>query len=150
MASIQPHLASSPGSSAVTELPDATASQPGVLVVDDDKVLLGLLNTTLQRHGFRVWLAGCGVEAIEVYQRHRASINVVLLDVRMPGLDGPRTLTALRRLDPSVACCFMSGYTADYPLPELLRLGAAHFFDKPFRMEEIVRVLDCLAGRPGP
>jgi CheY-like chemotaxis protein len=148
MASFHPHLASSPRSSAVTELSDATASQPGVLVVDDDKVLLGLLNTTLQRHGFRVWLAASGFEAIEIYQRHRPLINVVLLDVRMPGLDGPRTLAELQRLDPSVACCFMSGYTADYPLPELLGLGASHFFDKPFRMEEIVRVLDCLAGRP--
>jgi hypothetical protein len=43
-----------------------------------------------------------------------------------------------------VACCFMSGYTADYSLPELLSRGALHFFEKPFRMDEVVRVLDCL------
>jgi CheY-like chemotaxis protein len=47
-----------------------------------------------------VWLAAGGQEALDLYQRHREAIDVVLLDVRMPGLDGPQTLAALRALNP--------------------------------------------------
>jgi DNA-binding NtrC family response regulator len=149
MASVQSQLASPPQSSADNESLAPEASQPGILIVDDDPVLLALLNTALRKSGFAVWLAGSGAEAIDIYQRQRTRINVVLLDVRMPGLDGPRTLAELQRLDPSVACCFMSGYTADYSLAELLSRGAMHFFDKPFRMNEVVRVLGCVAEQRG-
>jgi DNA-binding NtrC family response regulator len=121
--------------------------KPGVLVVDDDPVLLGLLNAALCKHGFEVWLAASGADAVQVYQRQRARINVVLLDVRMPGLDGPDTLAELQRVNAAVACCFMSGYTGEYTPAELLARGALHFFDKPFRLAEIVRVLAELAGR---
>jgi CheY-like chemotaxis protein len=145
MASFQPHLAPSPESSAGAESSGPGAGQPGILVVDDDKILLALLQTTLQKNGFTVWLAASGREAIDIYERHRAQINVVLLDVRMPGLDGPRTLLELQRLDPAVPCCFMSGYSADYSQADLLSRGALYFFDKPFRMDEVVRVLVGLA-----
>jgi DNA-binding NtrC family response regulator len=123
----------------------------GVLVVDDDAMLRSLLQAVLQREGFRVWLAGDGADAVAVYQRHRAAIDVVLLDVRMAGMDGPQTFTALQAVNPAIACCFMSGYTADHSVDELRARGALHFFEKPFRMEEIGPVLGRVAAgvRPG-
>jgi DNA-binding response OmpR family regulator len=132
--------------------PEAAAPvsrKPGVLVVDDDPVLLGLLNTALRKYGFEVWLAATGPEAIQIYQRQRARINVVLLDVRMPGLDGPDTLAELQRINAAVACCFMSGFAGEYTPAELLGRGALHYFDKPFRLAEIVRVLTGLAEEHG-
>ena len=56
-----------------------------------------------------MWLAVDGDDALDLYQRHRAEIDLVLLDVQMPGLDGPRTLDALREFDPDVLACFMTG-----------------------------------------
>src|SRR5262249_22969715 len=100
-------------------------------------MLLTLLNTVLQRQGFRVWLASTGSAALEVYQRQQSRIGVVLLDVRMPGLDGPQTLAELRRLNPDLACCFMSGHTGAYSDEDLLRLGAVCCFAKPFRVHEV-------------
>jgi DNA-binding NtrC family response regulator len=132
----------------VGDVTDAAATgsrQPGVLVVDDDPVLLALLKVALARNGFEVWEAKSGAEAIQTYQREQSRINIVLLDVRMPGQDGPRTLVELQRINAAVTCCFMSGYTGDYSLADLLNCGAVHFFEKPFRMDEIVRVLGCLA-----
>jgi CheY-like chemotaxis protein len=119
----------------------AGADRPGVLVVDDDPMLLTLLNTVLLRQGFRVWLASNGPNAVEIYQRQQAQIGVVLLDVRMPGMDGPGTLAELRRLNPDVACCFMSGHTGTYTDEDLRGLGAICCFAKPFRVHAVAEEL---------
>ena len=106
---------------------------PEVLVVDDEALVLRLLEMALPQHGLAVRQAGGGAEAVAVYRRHRGSIGVVLLDVRMPGLDGPQTLAALRAIDPGVRCVFMSGDTRGYSAEQLLGLGAARVVAKPFR-----------------
>lgn len=118
----------------------------GILVVDDDDPVRTLLHVGLERHGFQVWLAASGPEALDVYRQHAARIAVVLLDVRMPELDGPQTLRALRQLDAEVCCCFISGHTGDYSEASLLELGAAHVFTKPFHLADIVPILRQLAA----
>src|SRR5262245_165045 len=65
---------------------------PGVLVVDDDQAVLTLLNIVLRQKGLAVWLTSNGHDALRVYQGHRNDIDLVLLDVHMPGLDGPQTV----------------------------------------------------------
>jgi CheY-like chemotaxis protein len=104
-----------------------------------------LLQLGLQRAGFDVWLASNGREAIDVYREHRESIGVVLLDVRMPGLDGPGTLDALRELNPAVRACFMSGDTGAHHSQQLLRRGAASVLAKPFHLKELADQLRLVA-----
>jgi CheY-like chemotaxis protein len=99
------------------------------------------------RDGFDVWLAADGREAIDLYREHRESIAVVLLDVRMPGLDGPGTLDALRELNPEVLACFMSGDTGAYDPQELLRRGAASIIAKPFHIDQLANNLRRLTQR---
>jgi two-component system, OmpR family, response regulator len=124
---------------------DPRTTSPGILVVDDDPMLLGLLHTVLARQGFRVWTCTGGEEALTTYLRFQADIAVVLLDVCMPGLDGPATLAELRRIDPGVRACFMSGHTGAYSVEELLGLGALRFFDKPFQIQPLAEGLWTLA-----
>ena len=72
MANIQPHRFSPSPPNPIRNTTDAPAPavpQRGILVVDDDALLLTLLNLALQKHGFTVWLASDGVKALEVYQR---------------------------------------------------------------------------------
>jgi CheY-like chemotaxis protein len=111
---------------------EAGSGPPEALVVDDDPEVLGLLRLFLQGSGFVVRTASGGAEAVELYRRHRATVAVVLLDVRMPGLSGPQTLAALRRIDPGVRCFFMTGYAGPSSEADLLALGAARVFAKPF------------------
>jgi CheY-like chemotaxis protein len=115
--------------------------RPGVLVVDDEHMVRAIVQLGLERQGFNVWTASGGREALRLYRKHRDDIAVVLLDVRMPGLDGPQTLEALRELNPEVRACFMSGDTGAYGPEELRQRGAACVIAKPFRLEDLANVL---------
>jgi len=119
----------------------ASQRQAGVLVVDDQECVRGVLEVMLRRQGLAVWLAADGCAAIDLYRAHHAAIDLVLLDVRMPGLDGPETLIALRRLNPQVCCCFLSGDFGEYTEERLRALGAAAVFLKPFRLADLGRVV---------
>jgi CheY-like chemotaxis protein len=115
----------------------AQLPKPGILVVDDEPLLRKLLQVALEQQGFQIWLAADGYEALQLYQKHRLHVALVLLDVRMPGLDGPQTLAALQILDPALACCFMTGFAGDYSYTNLLERGALRVFAKPFRPAEL-------------
>jgi len=117
--------------------PTELARTPVILVVDDDDSVRRLLDRGLKQHGFETRLAGDGLQALTVYRRHLGEIDLVLLDVQMPGLDGPQTLAALRRENPAVRCCFISGHSGTYSEEELLGLGALHYFRKPFLLGEL-------------
>ena len=69
-----------------------------VLVVDDEPAIRDVLQTHLRHEGFRVWTAASGEEALDHCCDHSDEIAVILLDVRMPGLDGPQTLDGIREL----------------------------------------------------
>jgi CheY-like chemotaxis protein len=112
---------------------------PGVLIVDDQAAVRTVLEAAFRSDGFRVWSAGSGEEALEVYRRHVPEIALVLVDVRMPGADGPQTVASLRRLDPEVVFCFMSGDLGTYSEEDLRKLGAAEVFFKPFSPAEVLR-----------
>jgi two-component system cell cycle sensor histidine kinase/response regulator CckA len=107
------------------------------LVADDEPAVRQLLQVVLRRQGCAVWLAANGHEAVRLYQRHRAEIAVVLLDARMPGLDGPQTLIAMQQLNPAVVCGFMTGDAGNHTEAELARSGAQRVFAKPFAMAEL-------------
>ena len=120
---------------------------PGVLVVDDEAAVLCVLAAKLRNEGMKVWLAGHGHQALELFQRHREEIAVVLLDVQMPGMDGPRTWAALQQVCPTVRCCFMTGNPLPYTEEELLQRGAVRVFRKPFAFTEVMATLHQLANR---
>jgi CheY-like chemotaxis protein len=117
------------------------SEKPGVLVVDDDHLVRCMVQLGLERSGFYVWSTGSGCEAIELYRKQRDHIAVVLLDVQMPGLDGPATLERLRELNCEIVACFMSGNTGRYEPDDLLRRGAAQVIAKPFLFEDLANTL---------
>ncbi len=108
-------------------------------MVDDEPGILTLLASVLRDQGFSIWQAEDGQKALDLYQIHHGSIALVILDVKMPRLDGPQTFAALKKLEPKIACCFMSGVLDRAGTQELLDKGALGVFPKPLDMK---RVLD--------
>ncbi len=105
-----------------------------------------MLRLGLSDFGFSVFPASSGREAVEVYQRHHGNIALVLSDVQMPGLDGPQTLSLLKKINPHVRCCFMSGDLDSYTEDGLLKLGAARVFQKPLQLATVAHTFRELLG----
>jgi CheY-like chemotaxis protein len=114
--------------------------RPGILVVDDEARIRAWLSVALPQSGFRVKLAAGGQEAVDFYRADFQNIAVVLLDILMPGMDGPRTLQALQEINPKICCCFLNERNV-YSQPELLALGAARVFRKMPPLPELVQTL---------
>lgn len=115
-----------------------------LLVVDDDPVNLRLAITTLELAGYEVLSAGGGAEAVEMALAHAP--DLVLMDVQMPGVDGP---TALRRLraDPRGAPLKVAALTAlamKGDIERLLGLGFDGYFEKPIRYREFLAAVAAL------
>jgi DNA-binding NtrC family response regulator len=121
--------------------PFAPADQPVVLVVDDDEMVRDMVALALRRAGFTALLAANGPQAVEVYGRHHDGIAAVLLDLQMPGLDGPATLGLLKGINPAVRYCFMSGHLPEDEAAALLSQGAARVFHKPFNLNALTEAL---------
>jgi CheY-like chemotaxis protein len=127
-------------------MPHAQA-KPVVLIADDQSAVRLMLATALPEFGFAVLAASSGREAVERYWTCPASIDLVLLDVEMPGVDGPQTLAPLVQIDSRVRCFFMTG-----TLPEhadlLAGLGVLGVFAKPFRVPDVAAALGRSLYRP--
>lgn len=125
-------------------------TRPEVLVVEDDEAVRTLLALALEGQGFAARLAADGNAAVDLYRQHGGMIDLVILDVRMPGLDGPATFAALRQIDPHVRCCFMSGQMGPYDAEQLRAMGAFAVFQKPLKLAEVLNTLrELLSGDSG-
>jgi DNA-binding response OmpR family regulator len=129
------------------ETPRSSGRKYGIFIVDEDNGVRGVLKVQMQQEGFDVRVAANGYEALDVYRRHRDTIDVVLLDVLMPGLDGTQTMLALHKLNPRITCCLMGGNVGDYTEAAFRNLGAAAFFPKPFRLAQVTQVVWKLARK---
>jgi CheY-like chemotaxis protein len=132
---------------------DPARPTPVVLAADDDPLVLRTLETILRHWGVRAHVAPDGARAVELFRRHRAEVTLVLLDVRMPGLDGPGALDVLRGIDPQVYCWFVTGDATPYTVSGLLARGAAGVLGKPYDLPTLRAILDGSARpariRPG-
>jgi CheY-like chemotaxis protein len=110
-----------------------------VLVVDDERLMREVSKSILEESGFEVLTAASGPQALEVYRRDREAIRVVLLDNKMPEMDGFEVLEELRRLDPSAQVILMSGYQEKDVLSGVENPGISGFLQKPFRPDDLLR-----------
>lgn len=110
----------------------------GQSLADDQDAVRRMLAFALKAVGVDTHLASDGHEAVQVFMQHRNNIGCAILDVNMPGLDGPDTFTMLRSLSPLLPIAFMTGDSSPYSLSDLLTMGPIEVFEKPLFVEEVV------------
>lgn len=108
-----------------------------VLLIDDEPMILDVSCEMLESLGYRVYTAGSGQEAVALYTDKKDEIDLVVLDIIMPGISGSGTFDQLREINPSVKVLLASGYSIDGPAQEIMGRGCNGFVQKPFLLEEL-------------
>jgi PAS domain S-box-containing protein len=114
-----------------------------VLLVEDDDTLRFAVSKALRKRGFSVLTAADGCAAVDVFQTHSDDIDVVLLDVTLPGISGLGVLKAIRLVRPSVNVILTSAYDRDSAESAVVGdTGNAAFLRKPYQFSELVHLLE--------
>ena len=124
-----------------TPITDETRRGEGelVLVVDDDGAVRNAAVRILERHGYHAVTASRGEEALEVFRERGADLDLVVLDVNMPGMGGIKCLERLIAIEPKLKVIVATGYASEQLAEEALRLGARRVLSKPFTLEVLLR-----------
>ncbi|MFC1725842.1 ATP-binding protein, partial [candidate division KSB1 bacterium] len=108
-----------------------------ILVIDDEENLRKLLFDQLEDLGYKVVLAADGVEAVDIYKNELNEIDLVLLDMIIPGMPSRKTFDSLKKLNPDVKVLLISGYSQNGKAKRILNEGAMGFLQKPFNLQQL-------------
>jgi PAS domain S-box-containing protein len=114
-----------------------TEGHETILVAEDDEALRSLVKEMLERFGYTVLLAADGAEALEIYRENASRIDMLLIDLVMPRMNGRAFFAAARTLNPGVRALFYSGYAADLVEPGSGLEPGMHLLPKPFSFSEL-------------
>jgi two-component system, cell cycle sensor histidine kinase and response regulator CckA len=112
-----------------------------VLLVDDNADLVDTCEMMLVERGFRVLKTGNGREAVELCERNQSGVALAIVDLKLPGLDGPATIEALIGRSPGIKVVSVSGETLSPYFGRLASLGVRHFLPKPFGVDDLMETI---------
>jgi PAS domain S-box-containing protein len=110
-----------------------------ILIVDDEQMVLDVTKELLESMGYRVHTAGNGKDAVDVYQNRKGEIDLVILDMIMPGMSGGETFDRLHEINPGIKTLLSSGYSINGQAQEILDRGCNGFIQKPFLLKNLSR-----------
>ncbi|MBS3820768.1 MAG: response regulator, partial [Phycisphaerae bacterium] len=117
-----------------------------ILVIDDEDLFRDLAKNLLTSLNYRVHVEENGKAGVEYFRRHWREVDLVILDMVMPVMDGPETYQAMKAIDSDVRVLLASGYSINGMAQELLNQGVRGFLEKPFEIEEMsTKVADALS-----
>lgn len=111
-----------------------------LLTIDDELIIRMSCERTLSSEGYEVKSASSGKEGIEILEKER--FNLVLLDLKMPDVDGIEVLKLIRNKWPDTKVIIISGYGTDQTAEETIKHGAHNFLEKPFTPDRLLSVIN--------
>jgi len=108
-----------------------------ILLIDDEKMILDVGCELLEELGYTVLSALSGREALEIFQKNSNKIDLVIMDMIMPGMGGGETFDHLRNINPDIKVLLSSGYSVDGQATKILRRGCNGFIQKPFNLNQL-------------
>jgi signal transduction histidine kinase/ActR/RegA family two-component response regulator len=125
----------------------ASNSSATVLIVEDEEMMLHALGKILGEQGYKVLKASDGEMALETYQRHKDTIDVVLLDLGLPKMSGRDVLLRMKNKNPDVKVVIASGHFEDELNSDIDQAGVKHLLRKPYMPDEVIKILQSLTKR---
>lgn len=118
-----------------------------ILVVDDEEIIRDIAKDILEQQGAKVILASQGEEAIDLYKKHKNDIDLVVLDMVMPIMDGARVYHQLKNMNDDIKVVFSSGYTENAEIKDLQKSDGVSFIQKPFGMVRFVKLIKSIINQ---
>ena|GEM_PF-716009 len=117
-----------------------------ILLVDDEEILRFTGRDLLEELGYTVFLAADGEQGLEFYTQNSGSVDLVILDMIMPNVNGKKAFLRLKEFDPMVRVLFCSGFHTEGTDQDLIKMGACGFIHKPFNMLDLSRSVAAAIG----
>lgn len=115
-----------------------------VLIIDDEPDILKLNRYILQSMQYEVYEAGNGKEGINLFQTQGNDIDLVILDLTMPVMDGMETFNVLRKLKPDLPIILITGFDDLWDLDQLTSQKNVKFIRKPYQMDDLLSAIESL------
>ena len=112
-----------------------------VLFVDDEDMIIEVAGELFEQLGYKVLIARSGKEAVEIYEKNKERIDIVVLDMIMPDMSGGVTYDRMKDIDPKVKVLLSSGYSINGQATEITDRGCNGFIQKPFKLKELSQKL---------
>lgn len=112
-----------------------------ILLIEDEEIIIDVVQAMLKRLGYQVVVARNGTEAVDIVKTVDQDIDLVLLDIKLPDMNGGNIYAIIKDLRPDLKVIVCSGYSIDGPVQEILNAGALDFIKKPFSFEILAEKL---------
>jgi DNA-binding NtrC family response regulator len=114
--------------------------KPSLLIVDDDEVMRETLSDVLRKKGYEVFVASSGNDALSAIRKN--IIDLIVLDMRLPDLDGLEVLKRVKEFDTEILVIMMTAYSDVQTAVSAMKSGAYHYINKPFELEELKLLIE--------
>ena len=112
-----------------------------ILIIDDEDMVIDVGTAMLSKMGYHVLTAESGRAAIEIYENESQNIDLVILDMVMPQMDGKEIHDRLKKINPDVRVILSSGYSFNDQASEIMDCGCIDFIQKPFNMSQLSKIV---------
>jgi CheY-like chemotaxis protein len=113
-----------------------------ILVVEDDDVSYMLLNEILSTYSVQLFRAYDGVEAIEIIQKNRSIYDLILMDIRLPKLNGYHATQKIKEINPTIPIVAVTAYAHSQGIIDCYNSGCDDFIAKPFDINRILKIVE--------
>jgi CheY-like chemotaxis protein len=117
--------------------PAVRRGQETVLLIDDEEMIIDVGCGLLKELGYTVIGARSGQEALAIYRERHAEIDLVVMDMIMPGMSGGETFDRLKQINPRVKVLLSSGYSINGQASQIMERGCDGFIQKPFNLQQL-------------
>ncbi|GAB4171465.1 MAG: hypothetical protein Kow00108_05960 [Calditrichia bacterium] len=118
-------------------MPGQTSTKK-ILLVDDEQSILKMLNEMLKLLKVESFSTSNAKEAIEIFKKHKDEIQLILLDILMPEMNGMDAFEEFKKIKPDIEIIIISGYTNEPEIINFIKKNKLHFFRKPFHIENLM------------
>ncbi|MDA8123325.1 MAG: PAS domain S-box protein [Deltaproteobacteria bacterium] len=127
---------------------EAGGSRGRILLIDDQETVREVCTAMLQNLGYTVSTTSDGREGVEHYRRHGKEIDLVIVDMVMPNMGGRECFLRIKAMNPKVRAVLSTGFSMDGAVQEIMKEGITGFIQKPYRLEQLRRVVAKAMGHP--